>query len=106
MAFAKRALYGLTKAAIVHLTKSMAYELGRYGISVNSISPGPTLTQPILKRLNADPAQAKQRLDSYVPIGRFGEPDEIADVALFLATTSATYLHGEDICVDGGYTSH
>ncbi|MCE9639895.1 MAG: SDR family oxidoreductase [Betaproteobacteria bacterium] len=106
VAFAKRALYGLTKAAIVHLTKSMAYELGRYGISVNSISPGPTLTQPILKRLNADPAQAKQRLDSYVPIGRFGEPDEIADVALFLATTSATYLHGEDICVDGGYTSH
>lgn len=106
VAFAKRALYGLTKAAIVHLTKSMAFELGQYGISVNSISPGPILTQPILKRLNADPAEAKRRLDAYLPIGRFGEADEIAEVALFLATTSATYLHGEDICVDGGYTSH
>lgn len=106
VAYAKRALYGLTKAAIVHLTKSMAFELGRHGISVNSISPGPTLTQPILNRLNANPAEAKRRLDAYIPIGRFGEPDEIAEVALFLATTSAAYLHGEDICVDGGYTSH
>lgn len=106
VAFAKRALYGLTKAAIVHLTKSMAYELGSHGISVNSISPGPTLTQPILNRLDADPEQAKRRLDTYIPIGRFGETSEIAEVALFLATTSATYLHGEDICVDGGYTSH
>lgn len=106
VAYAKRALYGLTKAAIVHLTKSMAYELGQHGIVVSSISPGPTLTQPIIKRLNADPEQAKRRLESYVPIGRFGEADEIAEVVLFLATTSATYLHGEDICVDGGYTTH
>ena len=106
VAFAKRALYGLTKAAIVHLTKSMAYELGKYGISVNSISPGPIMTQPILARFNADPEQGKRRIDSYMPIGRFGEADEIADVALFLATTPATYLHGEDICVDGGYTTH
>ena len=106
VAFAKRALYGLTKAAIVHLTKSMAYELGRYGIVVNSISPGPILTEPILARFNADPEEGKRRIDTYMPIGRFGEAIEIADVALFLATTSATYLHGEDICVDGGYTSH
>lgn len=100
------ALYGLTKAAIVHLTKSMAYELGKHGISVNSISPGPTLTQPILDRFNANPVEGQRRLDAYVPIGRYAEADEIAEVALFLATTAATSLHGEDICVDGGYTSH
>jgi len=50
--------------------------------------------------------EAARRLKTYVPLGRLGEPAEIADVALFLATTNATYLQGEDICVDGGYTSH
>jgi NAD(P)-dependent dehydrogenase (short-subunit alcohol dehydrogenase family) len=104
--YAKRALYGLTKAALVHLTKSMAYELGRDGIIVNSISPGPIRTQYIIDRDAAQPEAAAQRVKMYLPIGRLGEPEEIADVALFLATTPATYLQGEDICVDGGYTSH
>lgn len=104
--FAKRMLYGLTKAAIVHLTKSMAYELGRDGIIVNSISPGPILTQPILDRFNADPVEGKRRIETYMSIGRFGEADEIAEVALFLATNAPAYLQGEDICVDGGYTTH
>ena len=106
VAFAKRALYGLTKAAIVHLTKSMALELGRHGIIVNSISPGPILTQPILARFNADPAAGKRRIDAYMPIGRFGEAEEIAEVAVFLASSGPGFLQGEDICVDGGYTVH
>ena len=104
--YAKRALYGLTKAALVHLTKSMAYELARDGIMVNSISPGPIRTQYIIDRDSAEPEAAQQRIKTYLPIGRLGEPREIADVALFLATTPATYLQGEDICVDGGYTTH
>jgi NAD(P)-dependent dehydrogenase (short-subunit alcohol dehydrogenase family) len=104
--YAKRALYGLTKAALIHLTKSMAYELGREGIVVNSISPGPVRTQFIIDRSAGEPEEAARRLKAYLPLGRLGEPAEIADVALFLATTSATYLQGEDICVDGGYTSH
>jgi NAD(P)-dependent dehydrogenase (short-subunit alcohol dehydrogenase family) len=104
--YAKRALYGLTKAALVHLTKSMAYELGGDGIIVNAISPGPVGTQFIMDRDAADPEAAQQRIKTYLPIGRLGEPAEIADVALFLATTSPAYLQGEDICVDGGYTSH
>ena len=104
--YAKRALYGLTKAALVHLTKSMAYELARDGIVVNSISPGPIRTQYIVDRDSAEPEAAQQRIKTYLPIGRLGEPREIADVALFLATTPATYLQGEDICVDGGYTTH
>lgn len=102
----KRALYGLTKAALIHLTKSMAYELGKHGIVVNAISPGPVKTQPVLDRMHADPADARRRIDAYLPIGRFGEPSEVAEVALFLATTPATFLQGEDICIDGGYTIH
>jgi NAD(P)-dependent dehydrogenase (short-subunit alcohol dehydrogenase family) len=104
--YAKRALYGLTKAALIHLTKSMAYELGRDGIMVNSISPGPIRTQFILDRAATEPEEAAQRLKTYLPAGRLGEPEEIAEVALFLATTTATYLQGEDICIDGGYTAH
>lgn len=104
--YTKRALYGLTKAALVHLTKSMAYELGREGIMVNSISPGPIRTQYIIDRSAMEPEEAQRRIQTYLPIGRLGEPEEIAEVALFLATTPATYLQGEDICADGGYTSH
>jgi NAD(P)-dependent dehydrogenase (short-subunit alcohol dehydrogenase family) len=104
--FAKRALYGLTKAALIHLTKSMAYELGAEGIIVNAISPGPIKTQPILDRMQADPEGTERRLQNYMPAGRFGEPWEIADLALYLATTEATFLQGEDICIDGGYTIH
>ena len=104
--YAQRALYGLTKAALVHLTKSMAYELGVHNIVVNSISPGPVKTQPVLDRMERDPEEAARRVKNYMPAGRFGETWEIADLALYLATTEATFLQGEDICIDGGYTIH
>jgi NAD(P)-dependent dehydrogenase (short-subunit alcohol dehydrogenase family) len=102
----KRALYGLTKAALIHLTKSMAYELGRDNILVNSISPGPINTGFAMARTAQDPQESARRIRDYVPAGRMGEPDEIAEVAFFLATTTSTFLQGEDICVDGGYTAH
>jgi NAD(P)-dependent dehydrogenase (short-subunit alcohol dehydrogenase family) len=104
--YPKRALYGLTKAALIHLTMSMAYELASDGIIVNSISPGPIRTQFIIDRAAEEPEEAALRLKTYLPAGRLGEPEEIAELALFLASTPATYLQGEDICIDGGYTSH
>ncbi|GAA4343608.1 3-oxoacyl-ACP reductase FabG [Pigmentiphaga soli] len=105
VALEQRALYGLTKAGVIHLAKSMACELGRDGIIVNSISPGPVNTQRAIDRMRADPALHRQ-LEADIPLGRSGSPEEIADVALFLATTAAAFLQGEDICVDGGYTAH
>ena len=104
--YSQRALYGLTKAALVHLTKSIAYEVGRENIMVNSISPGPIRTQYIIDRDLENPGAMEQRVKNYLPIGRLGEPEEVADVALYLASTEATFLQGEDICIDGGYTSH
>lgn len=104
--YTQRALYGLTKAALVHLTKSIAYEVGRENIMVNSISPGPIRTQFIIDRETENPGDLQQRIKNYLPIGRLGEPEEVADVAVYLATTKATFLQGEDICIDGGYTSH
>jgi NAD(P)-dependent dehydrogenase (short-subunit alcohol dehydrogenase family) len=105
VAFDKRAVYGLTKAALIHLTKSMSYELGRDGIVVNAISPGPIRTQPILDRIANDPSYEETRT-RYVRAGRLGEPEEIAELAYFLAATDATYLQGTDIVIDGGYIAH
>jgi NAD(P)-dependent dehydrogenase (short-subunit alcohol dehydrogenase family) len=105
VAYDKRAVYGLTKAALIHLTKSMAYELGKDGIIVNSISPGPVLTQPILDRLENDPDYAEVR-GAYLRAGRFGKPGEIAELAYYLAATDATYMQGSDLVIDGGYTTH
>ena len=96
----------MTKAALLHLTKSMAYELGKDNIQVNSVSPGPIKTQPLIDRLRTEPEEMARRVSQYVPLGRLGEPGEIADVAFFLATDAPAFLQGEDICVDGGYINH
>lgn len=98
-----RALYGLTKAAIIHLTKSMAHELGRDGIIVNAISPGPVSTPAVADR---PAAEVEARFKNYLPLGRLGEPSEIAELALFLATAAPSYLQGQDIVIDGGYINH
>lgn len=100
--FGQRALYGLTKAALIHLTKSMAFECGRDNIIVNAISPGPTNTG---RRAVNGPEVTRQLIEQ-VPVGRLGEPGEIADLALWLATASPTFLQGQDIVIDGGYIIH
>ncbi len=100
--FDKRALYGLTKAAVIHLTKSMAFELGRDNIVVNSISPGPIDTG----RRAVNGPEVTAQLIARVPVGRLGEAAEIAEVAFFLASSSPGFLQGEDIVVDGGFIIH
>lgn len=98
-------LYGLTKAALIHLTRSMAYELVADKIIVNAVSPGPTMTEYNVERTTKDP-KLKERKLSYTPAGRYGEPDEVAEVVEFLAKTDATYLLGHNLVVDGGYIIH
>ncbi len=101
-----RAIYGLTKAALIHLTKSMAFELAKDNIQVNAISPGPVYTQPIIDRETADPDAARKRIRDYVPTARYGRPEEVAEAAFFLASTTATFMQGENLVIDGGYTLH
>jgi NAD(P)-dependent dehydrogenase (short-subunit alcohol dehydrogenase family) len=98
-------LYGLTKAALIHLTRSMAYELTRDNIIVNAVSPGPTMTEYNEERTSRDPNLKAKKL-SYIPAGRYGEPEEIAEVIEFLVKTDASYLQGHNLVVDGGYTIH
>ena len=98
-------LYGLTKAALIHLTKSMAFELAPYNILVNAVSPGPTMTEFNVDRTTKNPALKTRRL-SYLRTGHYVNPEEIAEVVAFLATTNAASMLGHNLIVDGGYVTH
>jgi NAD(P)-dependent dehydrogenase (short-subunit alcohol dehydrogenase family) len=99
------ALYGLTKAALIHLTMSMAFELAPANIMVNAVSPGPTMTEYNVERTRQHPDYLAHKLQ-YLPTGRYCRPDEIAEVVRFLATTSASNIQGHNLVVDGGYVIH
>ena len=99
------ALYGLTKAALISLARSMAFELAPEGIIVNAVSPGPIATDYYKARLEHEPGLLQQRLAA-IPAGRLGTEEEIAEVIAFLATTSATFMQGHNLVVDGGFVIH
>ena len=101
----ENALYGTTKAALIHLARNMAFELAREGIQVNTVSPGPIATQYNLDTWGKQPGKLEM-MASRVPAGRMGRPEEIAEVIAFLATTDGSYIHGHDLVVDGGYIIH
>jgi NAD(P)-dependent dehydrogenase (short-subunit alcohol dehydrogenase family) len=97
-------IYGASKAALRSVVKSLGLELIGRGVRVNAISPGPIAT-PIFDRfgLPSDMVMAiKAEIEKKSPIKRFGMPDEIARVALFLASDDSAYVVGEEIVVDGG----
>jgi NAD(P)-dependent dehydrogenase (short-subunit alcohol dehydrogenase family) len=92
--------YCVSKGGIDQLTKVMALSLAPYGIRVNAIGPGSIMTD-ILKGIATD-REAKRRLLSRTPLGRVGEPAEVAAVAAFLASDDASYITGQTIYPDGG----
>ena len=92
--------YCVSKGGIDQLTKVMALALAPYGIRVNAIGPGSIMTD-ILKAAATD-KEAKRRILARTPLGRIGAPDEIASIAVFLASEEASYITGETIYADGG----
>jgi len=101
--------YSAAKAAVVHFTRSVAMELGEKGIRVNSVSPGGIVTGIFGKSLGMPPeeiARTKEPLTEMLakwhPIPRAGQPDDIAQAALFLASDAASFVNGHDLVVDGG----
>ncbi|HKF09787.1 MAG TPA: SDR family oxidoreductase [Xanthobacteraceae bacterium] len=100
VAIANHTPYCVSKGGIDQLTKVMALSLAPYGIRVNAIGPGSIMTD-ILKAVATD-KEAKRRLLARTPLGRTGEPDEIASIAVFLASSEASYMTGETIYADGG----
>jgi dehydrogenase/reductase SDR family protein 4 len=93
-------LYSMTKAALIMMTQSYAVELGPKGVRVNAIAPG--LVQTVLSEYYWKDESRLQQLMSHQPIRHLGQPQEIADVALLLASDASSYLTGQTIVVDGG----
>jgi len=100
VAIANHTPYCVSKGGIDQLTKVMALALAPYGIRVNAIGPGSIMTD-ILKAVATD-REAKRRILARTPLGRIGDPDEIASIAVFLASPEASYITGETIYADGG----
>ena len=99
-----RPAYHATKGAVIQLTKAIAVECAKDNIRAVSISPGAIETDRLLVR-HADFDQVRERLVPLHPIGRLGQPDEIAAAALFVASDDASFMTGADMIVDGGYTA-
>lgn len=92
--------YSASKAAILMLSRQLAYEWGPKGIRSNTLSPGLVRT-PMSETFYRD-ADVKARREAMVPLGRISTPEDMADVALFLASQRSSYVSGQDIVVDGG----
>jgi 3-oxoacyl-[acyl-carrier protein] reductase len=90
--------YSAAKGGVLSFTKSLAREMGRFGVTVNALSPGVIATD-LTDKL---PEKVKKELLGMIPLGRFGEPAEVSEAALFLVSDEASYITGQVIAVDGG----
>ncbi|MEJ0000839.1 MAG: SDR family oxidoreductase [Verrucomicrobiota bacterium] len=100
-------LYVGTKHAVNGLSKTAALEQAKNGIRVNIVSPAVIETEMFDRFVNAEPAQAEARrqyMANLHPIGRFGQPEEIASAVLYLSSPGASFITGHDLLVDGGFT--
>jgi meso-butanediol dehydrogenase/(S,S)-butanediol dehydrogenase/diacetyl reductase len=101
MAFFANDAYSAAKAGLLQLTRSTAVRYGRLGIRANAIAPGTIRTPLWQERVDKEPA-IFERLVSWYPLGRVGEPEDVADAAAFLASDEASWITGEVLRVDGG----
>lgn len=101
-ASAQQGVYGMTKAAVESMVRSLASELGPRGIRVNAVAPGLVKT-PLTEMILKMPAFVEPHLKA-TPLGRWGEPEEIARAVLFLASDASSYVNGHTLVVDGGFT--
>jgi NAD(P)-dependent dehydrogenase (short-subunit alcohol dehydrogenase family) len=99
----ERTPYAASKGAVLQLTRTLALEWAPYNVTVNAIMPGPFATE-MNQSLLEDPERAVW-FTSRVPLGRWGEPEEIGGVALFLASDASSFVTGAAISIDGGWTA-
>jgi NAD(P)-dependent dehydrogenase (short-subunit alcohol dehydrogenase family) len=93
-------VYGMTKAAVISMTQTLAVELGGTGIRINSIAPG--LVETKFAGALIQNREAVERLEAVTPARRIGQPDDIAGLALFLASDASNFVTGQTLVVDGG----
>jgi 3-oxoacyl-[acyl-carrier protein] reductase len=94
--------YSAAKAGVVGLVRGIAVELAKDGVRVNGIAPGYIRTAQLLSEEHSLGAVGAEKAGEFIPMGRIGEPEEIADVILFLASNAARYMTGQVVVVDGG----
>ena len=97
--------YCTCKGAVVTMTKAMALELGPMKIHVNAVAPGPIMTEGMRDLIQRVPGLYESRVRD-VPMGRYGTPEEVAEVCLFLASDACSYMNGSILVADGGYLTH
>jgi len=97
--------YNVVKTAVIALTRTVAIEYARKGIRCNCVCPGPIATPPLLK-VKASRPEVFNAMAEGVPMGRYGEPQEIANAVLFLASDEASYITGAALVADGGLMAH
>jgi 2-keto-3-deoxy-L-fuconate dehydrogenase len=102
-----RFVYGTTKAAVIGLTKSITADYVGKGIRANAICPGTVDTPSLQDRINtaADPTAQRKLFISRQPMGRLGTAEEIADLALFLASDESSFITGAEFKIDGGWSN-
>lgn len=93
--------YTASKGGVLSMTRELGVQFAREGIRVNAISPGPVATPLLIELFAKDPERAERRL-VHVPMGRFGEPEEIAAAVAFLASDDASFMTASNFLVDGG----
>jgi 3-oxoacyl-[acyl-carrier protein] reductase len=91
-------LYAMTKAAVAGLTRGLARDLGPRGITVNNVQPGPVDTD-----MNPSGGPLADGMRAQMALGRYGKPEEIADLVAFLASPQAAFITGASVDIDGGY---
>jgi len=106
--FNELAAYCAAKGGIVNLTRQMALDYAKKGIRINCVCPG-AINTPMIKRYiknSKNPKQTKKDLESMHPLGRLGQPEEIATTVLFLSSQDASFITGQALAIDGGFTAH
>ncbi len=96
--------YNAAKSGVVGLVRGLACDLGRGGVRINGVAPGFIKTAQALSTVHSVGLPGLEAAAAYVPLGRYGEPEDIADVILFLCSDGARYMTGQTIIVDGGLT--
>lgn len=101
----RSSVYDASKSAIAHMTTNMAYEWAPFGIRVNAIAPGYIHTA-MTEGLLPDPEVEQRLVDSRIPLGRVGEPEDLAGAIVFLCSPSASWITGHAVVVDGGWMAN